>query len=116
MLEYIPKPDLVNITKKNSLGSFKTDKQRSKTSKSAKILPNILKSLAEDKDPVNKRIFDCLDGHLQIDNDEINEGIFFSFFTVKRIIFYNEKENKKTKNVVARSTFSNKKTLEFNQV
>ena len=62
LFEHIPKPQIIDTANVLSMESINKYKPRAKTRKTTKNILNTMKSLAEDKDPVNKRILQCLDG------------------------------------------------------
>ena len=72
LFEHIPKPQIIDTANVLSMESINKYKSKEKT-KTIKNLSNTIKSFAEDKDPVNKRILQCLDGSTNLQN----EGYFF---------------------------------------
>ena len=72
IFEYIPKPDVVDS--KTTMLQFTT---RVKTKKMTKNFPNTMRSLAENNDPINRRILECFDQKLKndIENND-KKGIF----------------------------------------
>ena len=75
LFEHIPKPQIIDMGSPFSMESINRYKARAKTRKATKNIPNTMKSLAEDKDPINKRILKCLDGNLNLNYEQNdNEG------------------------------------------
>ena len=77
--ELIPKPDIVDPSKKNSLMSIR--KYKSKINKLPKDLPSSLKAMVGSKDSINQKIYECLDNKMKIGMDSglSMNGIFYVF-------------------------------------
>lgn len=61
LFEYIPKPNIADSTHRFSIGSILKYENKVKTKEN---LANVWKLLAEDNDPMNKRILECIDQKL----------------------------------------------------
>ena len=81
VFECLPKPDVIDARNKLSMESINKYRKSVKTRKLTKNISNTMKSMAEDNDPVNKRILECLESkaikHQEIDNN----GYFLLFFS-----------------------------------
>ena len=73
LFEYIPKPDIIDSKHSFSLESIKHYKNRAKTRNSIRDVANVIKRVAENNDPINNRILECLDPKIKNCNLE-NKG------------------------------------------
>ena len=97
LFEYLPKPDVADSKNKLSIYSILKYKTRAKTRQATKNLSNTMKLMAEDNDPINKRLLDCLDQKIIIKHEDLesNDGNFYGlFFFFYSKIKANWKENK----------------------
>ena len=78
LFEYIPKPDVIDSKHLFSLESITHYKNRAKTRNSTLDVAHVIKRVAENNDPINKRILECLDPKIKNDNMEI-EGFYRIF-------------------------------------
>ena len=83
LFELIPKPDVVDSKNKLSLESLIKYQKKKTIEKEGQYISKNMKKMAEDiDDPINKRIWDCLDKwKLKNDDYENEEGIFLTVKT-----------------------------------
>ena len=78
LFECIPKPDVVHSLNKLSQESLRKDYKKEKTQKTTRNLTNNLKSMADDNDPIKKRIIEFLDPIILFPNNAENNDIIKS--------------------------------------
>lgn len=84
MFEHIPKPHIIDSTNIFTMENINMYKTKEKTRNTNKNISSTMRFLAVDKDPVNKRILQYLDGNMNLKNEsnekEGNQLIFRKLF------------------------------------
>ena len=75
LFEHIPKPDVVDSKNKFSMDSIMKFKKKMKTTSKHNI-SNTMKTIAEDNDPINKRILEYLASNAKCKNEDFLDTIY----------------------------------------